>query len=226
MSIKQRLSASVDAELIAAAQQAVSEGRAENVSAWVNDALRLKTDHDRRLQALDEFLAAYEAEHGEITEEEMQDVTCRAQERAIVVRGRPESKAGGARPRRGLMLVLDAGAFVAVERGDRDVVALVKRERLAGRVPVTNGGVVAQVWRGGSGPRHPSPGYWPARIVPIDDSLGRRAGMLLARAGQADAIDAAVVCLAADGDDILTSDPGDLRVLAETAGVHVELIPV
>ena len=31
------------------------------------------------------------------------------------------------------MLVLDAGAFVAVERGDRGVVALVKRERLAGR---------------------------------------------------------------------------------------------
>lgn len=33
------------------------------------------------------------------------------------------------------MLVLDAGAFVAVERGDRDVVALVKRERLSGRAP-------------------------------------------------------------------------------------------
>ena len=49
------------------------------------------------------------------------------------------------------MLVLDAGAFVAVERGDREVVALVKRERLAGRPPVTSGGVVAQVWRGGRG---------------------------------------------------------------------------
>ncbi len=35
------------------------------------------------------------------------------------------------------MLVLDAGAFVAVERGSRDVIALVKRERLAGRPPVT-----------------------------------------------------------------------------------------
>jgi hypothetical protein len=35
-----------------------------------------------------------------------------------------------------------------------------------------------------------------------------------------------VVCLAADGDDILTSDPGDLGALAEAAGVHVELIPV
>jgi hypothetical protein len=125
------------------------------------------------------------------------------------------------------MLVLDAGAFVAVERGDRDVVALVKRERLAGRVPVTNGGVVAQVWRGGSGRQAPVARLLAGvEVAPVDDGLGRRAGMLLARTGHADAIDAAVVCLAADGDDILTSDPGDLRVLAEAAGVHVELIPV
>jgi hypothetical protein len=125
------------------------------------------------------------------------------------------------------MLVLDAGAFVAVERGDRDVVALVKRERLAGRVPVTNGGVVAQVWRGGSGRQAPVARLLAGvEVAPVDDGLARRAGMLLARTGHADAIDAAVVCLAADGDDILTSDPGDLRVLAEAAGVHVELIPV
>jgi hypothetical protein len=125
------------------------------------------------------------------------------------------------------MLVLDAGAFVTVERGDRDVVALVKRERLAGRAPVTNGGVVAQVWRGGSG-RQASVARLLAGVdvAPIDDCLGRRAGMLLARTGRADAIDAAVVCLAVDGDDIVTSDPGDLRILAEAAEVHVELIPV
>jgi hypothetical protein len=63
-------------------------------------------------------------------------------------------------------------------------------------------------------------------VVAIDDQLGRRAGLLLARSGQRDAIDAAVVCLAADGDDILTSDPGDLRVLAEAADIHIDLIPV
>jgi hypothetical protein len=57
-------------------------------------------------------------------------------------------------------------------------------------------------------------------------SLAGRAGMLLARRGQSDAIDASVVCLAADGDDILTSDPGDLRALAEAADIHVDLIPV
>ena len=125
------------------------------------------------------------------------------------------------------MLVLDAGAFVTVERGDRDVVALVKRERLAGRAPVTNGGVVAQVWRGGSGRQASVAGLLAGvDVAPIDDSLGRRAGMLLARTGHADAIDAAVVCLAVDGDDIVTSDPGDLRILAEAAEVHVELIPV
>jgi hypothetical protein len=123
------------------------------------------------------------------------------------------------------MLVLDAGAFVAVERGDRGVVALVKRERLAGRVPVTSGGVVAQVWRGGR--QVPVARLLAGTdVAAIDDPLGRRAGLLLARSGQRDAIDATVVCLAADGDDILTSDPGDLRVLAEAADIHIDLIPV
>lgn len=87
MSTKGRLSASVDAELIAAAQDAVARGQAQNVSAWVNDALRLKASHDRRLAALDEFLASYEAEHGTITEQEMRDAARSAGARAVVVRG-------------------------------------------------------------------------------------------------------------------------------------------
>jgi hypothetical protein len=87
MTRKQRLSASVDAELVAVAQGAVAEGHAESISAWVNEALRLKVDHDRRLRALDDFLAAYEAEHGEITEDDMRDAARRARSRAVVVRG-------------------------------------------------------------------------------------------------------------------------------------------
>jgi len=50
--------------------------------------------------------------------------------------------------------------------------------------------------------------------------------MLLARAGVVDAIDASVVCLAQDGDDILTSGPANLLDLVRTAGAHVELILV
>lgn len=126
-----------------------------------------------------------------------------------------------------MSLLLDAGAFVAVERGEREVVALVKRERLAGRAPLSHGGVVAQVWRGGSGRQTEV-----ARLLagvdvePLDEGLGKRAGVLLGRSRTRDAVDAALVCLAVDGDDILTSDPGDLELLAHAAGVHVDLIPV
>src|SRR6266536_80949 len=91
MSSKQRLSASVDADLLDVAQHAVAQGRAENVSAWVNDALRLKVAHDRRLAAIDEFLRAYEAEHGEITDQEIAGAVRRARSRAVVVRSKADA---------------------------------------------------------------------------------------------------------------------------------------
>jgi hypothetical protein len=47
----------------------------------------MKAAHDRRLVALDEFLAAYETAHGTITEAEMADAARRARQRAVVVRG-------------------------------------------------------------------------------------------------------------------------------------------
>jgi hypothetical protein len=124
-------------------------------------------------------------------------------------------------------LVLDAGAFLAVERADRSTVALLKQELLARRVPVTHGGVVAQVWRGGAGRQANLSGLLAAvEVVALDDQLGRRAGMLLGRTRTADAIDAAVVLLAADGDTILTSDADDLVPLAVAATVHVDIVPV
>ena len=124
------------------------------------------------------------------------------------------------------MLILDAGAFIAAERGDDNVAALVKRERKHGRVPLTNGGVVAQVWRGGNGKQVIARLLASAHVIPVDNELGRRAGQLLARTGTSDAIDASVICLAQDGDDVLTSDPADLQALARAAGVHVDLISV
>ena len=87
MTAKARLSATVDADLIAASQAAVAAGEAESLSAWVNDALRLKIEHDRRLRGIDDYIAAYEAEHGKITDEEMDAAYRAARARAIVVRG-------------------------------------------------------------------------------------------------------------------------------------------
>src|SRR2546430_1384 len=87
MSQKERLSASVDADLIEAAEDAVARGRSDSVSAWVNEALRLKLMYDRRLEALAVFIATYEAEHGEITPDEMNLAARRARAAAITVRG-------------------------------------------------------------------------------------------------------------------------------------------
>jgi hypothetical protein len=124
-------------------------------------------------------------------------------------------------------LVFDAGGLLAVERSNRKILALCKRELLAGRPPVTHGGVVGQVWRGGSGHQATLAILLAAvEVRALDDRLGRRAGVLLGRAGAADVVDAALVLLAADGDEILTSDPDDLRRLAAVAGVHVDLVPV
>lgn len=86
MTNRQRLSATVEADVLQAGRAAVSEGRAENLSAWVNDALRRQVDHDRRMRALDDFLDGYEAEHGEITDEEIRNATRRTRARAVVVR--------------------------------------------------------------------------------------------------------------------------------------------
>ena len=88
MSTKQRLSASVDAELIEAVQNAVAQGRFDSVSAWVNDALRLKLAHDRRLDALRDFIAGYESDQGEITFAEIEMARRRAGADAIPVRGK------------------------------------------------------------------------------------------------------------------------------------------
>ncbi|GAB4199137.1 MAG: hypothetical protein OHK0013_09020 [Sandaracinaceae bacterium] len=92
MASKGRLSASVDPDLLRAAEASVARGRARNVSAWVNDALRMKLDEERRLDALAAFLETYEAEHGEITEVEQAEALRRARARAIVVRGRMPRK--------------------------------------------------------------------------------------------------------------------------------------
>ena len=57
------------------------------MSAWVNAALEKQATHERRLDALDAFFAAYEEEHGAFADAEMADARRHFSERAIVVRG-------------------------------------------------------------------------------------------------------------------------------------------
>ena len=123
-----------------------------------------------------------------------------------------------------MTLVFDAGALLALEKNDEATWRRWKAARLAGFPPVTHGGVVGQAWRGG-GPRQArlAMALDGIEIYPLDDELGRRSGTLLKRTGTSDVIDAALVLLAEDGDEIVTSDPGDLKALTRHADLDVEL---
>jgi hypothetical protein len=124
-----------------------------------------------------------------------------------------------------MTLVLDAGAFLALARNDRPMWRRLKAARAGGQPPVTHGAVVGQVWRGG-GPRQTllARALAGMDVRGLDEPLGRRAGTLLARTGSSDVVDAALVLLATDGDDIVTSDLKDLRLLAEAADLQIDLV--
>jgi len=124
-------------------------------------------------------------------------------------------------------LVLDAGALVAIERGDRKIFALLKGELLGRRAPRTHGAIVGQVWRGGSGRQANLARLLPAlEVVGVGLALGRRAGVLLGRARTADVVDAALVLLCEDGDFLLTSDPDDMIRLVTAAAIDVDVVRV
>ena len=123
--------------------------------------------------------------------------------------------------------LLDAGALIALESDDRRMWRRLKGALQAASPPRTHGGVVAQVWRGGVGRQARLAAALQAiDVVPLDDPLGRRAGVLLARCGLTDAIDAALVSLADHGDQIFTSDPDDIAVLAGASNRRIDVIPV
>ena len=63
-------------------------------------------------------------------------------------------------------------------------------------------------------------------VRPLDDDLGKRSGELLGRAKKSDVIDAALVLISNDGDAIVTSDAGDIQILARAATRIIDLISV
>ena len=85
---KQRLTVTVDPELVEAGNRAVASGAADSLSAWVSTALAEKARRDQQLAQLRHAIADYEAEFGEITAEELATQQRVDREVAVVVRGR------------------------------------------------------------------------------------------------------------------------------------------
>lgn len=129
---------------------------------------------------------------------------------------------GRTRTRSTAGVVLDAGALIALDRGDKRMIALLDRALARGvafRVPA---GVVGQAWRDGR-VQATLARFLRAdevTIVPLDEQLARSCGELCGAANTSDIIDASVVILARERRDlIITSDPNDLRHLDPAAPI-------
>lgn len=123
-----------------------------------------------------------------------------------------------------MTLVLGAGALIALDRNERPMWTRLKAVAGAGESPVTHGGVVGQVWRGGPRQARLATALAGIEVKALDQTLGRAAGELLAATGLSDVVNAAVALLALDGDEIVTLDRDDIGTLVAAAGRHVELI--
>lgn len=94
---KARLTVTVDRTLVDAANAAVTAGRADSLSAWVNRALAEQAIRERRLAALADLVAEYEAEFGTITPDELAVRQREDHRSAVIVRGtkRRATRRGG-----------------------------------------------------------------------------------------------------------------------------------
>ncbi|HXC23750.1 MAG TPA: hypothetical protein VNU28_04120 [Solirubrobacteraceae bacterium] len=120
-------------------------------------------------------------------------------------------------------LVFDAGALIAIERGDREVAAILVAAAKSSTEAITSSTCVAQVWRGPA--RQARLARALAGFVERDlDARGARdCGTLLARSETTDIADAAVSLLARDGDTLLTSDPEDIKRLLDATGTRARI---
>ena len=113
-----------------------------------------------------------------------------------------------------LGLTLDAGALIAMGKRDRRM-GVVLKAALAEDVPVTvPAPVLAQWWYSAS--KEPKAFVDDLDVEPMCQKLAKRVGDALRKTGGSDVVDALVmVSAAARGDDVYTSDVGDLQKFSE-----------
>lgn len=125
-----------------------------------------------------------------------------------------------------MALILDAGALVAFESSNPVVLALLS-DAQARSVPVrTTSGATAQVWRDRARQVQLTMLLRGVDERPIDDESSPRIGYILAQASRTDIVDGSIIEIAADGDEVLTTDPEDLTHLASAAGLRLVIIPI
>jgi predicted nucleic acid-binding protein len=119
----------------------------------------------------------------------------------------------------------DAGALIAIDKNDRRMWAryqVALDEERDVRVPAV---VVGQAWRDSR--RQVRLGQFLAgcHVDPVGLEVAKAAGILCGRASTSDVVDATVVVMAtATGAVVWTSDPEDIKALADQSGARPALV--
>ncbi len=120
-------------------------------------------------------------------------------------------------------VVLDTGALIALERGDRFVANVVSEARRTKETLTVPAACIAQAWRNPSrqarlGALLKMPN---TDVVSMDQAEARSIGLLLAATETSDVVDGHVaVCAHRLGATVVTSDPDDIKLLGTTLDTH------
>ena len=121
-------------------------------------------------------------------------------------------------------LTLDAGALIAIERGNRRAIALLDRARERGLELAVPAAAIAQVWRADPAQHalHLLLGDEQVEVVALDRDEALRVGAMCSGSGVADVVDVSVAsCAARRGHAVVTTDPHDIAAVDDGLQVIV-----
>jgi predicted nucleic acid-binding protein len=123
-------------------------------------------------------------------------------------------------------VVLDAGALIAIDRDNPRVATLLTAAERTRTAVVTVAPVVGQAWRNGARQARLARMLHGIDVRTVTEQHARHAGELLAAAGTSDIVDALLAMIVVAGDQVLTSDPGDLTSLLAARDVDARIVLV
>ncbi len=124
-----------------------------------------------------------------------------------------------------MTLILDTGALRALDGDDRAMWVRLKGAMLDGDVPITHAGAFGQAWTLGGEQHRLELALAGIEIKALDATVAQQASRFVKAADDSSKLlDAALVLLAVDDDEIITSDPKRLTEIARASGRHLELV--
>ncbi len=119
----------------------------------------------------------------------------------------------------------DAGALIAIDKNDRRMWARYQVAVDEGRDVRVPAVVVGQAWRDSRRQVHLGKFLVGCQVDPVGLETAKAAGVLCGRARTSDVVDGTVVVMAAaTGAVIWTSDPDDIKALADESGTRPALV--